>query len=185
MYYITRCLKNKDILLKSIRTRGGLCKSWRTVKYKNASPRWFQVSFLDFLMQLYPWSLLVYLSPHRRFFSRWTPELQAGATMTPRAAASEIAFLALIMQLILIVLGTIKYKSGSFKNSIHVSRWFKFFRIFLLLVGNFSICNEFGFFFLIIWQSHTPSFAGLLTIRVPSSRYVEKSDKERRKDFWN
>ena len=81
------------------------------------------------------------------FFSRWTPELQAGATMTPRAAASEIAFLALIMQLILIVLGTIKYKSGSFKNSIHVSRWFKFFRIFLLLVGNFSICNEFGFFF--------------------------------------
>ena len=137
-------------------------------------PRWFQVSFLDFLMQLYPWSLLVYLSPHRRFFSRWTPELQAGATMTPRAAASEIAFLALIMQLILIVLGTIKYKSGSFKNSIHVSRWFKFFRIFLLLVGNFSICNEFGFFFLIIWQSHTPSFAGLLTIRVPSSMYENR-----------
>ena len=94
--------------------------------------------------------------------------------MTPRAAASEIAFLALIMQLILIVLGTIKYKSGSFKNSIHVSRWFKFFRIFLLLVGNFSICNEFGFFFLIIWQSHTPSFAGLLTIRVPSSMYKNR-----------
>ena len=137
-------------------------------------PRWFQVSFLDFLVQLYPWSLLVYLSPHRRFFSRWTPELQAGATMTPRAAASEIAFLALIMQLILIVLGTIKYKSGSFKNSIHVSRWFKFFRIFFTFSWKFFNLQWIWIFFLIIWQSHTPSFAGLLTIRVPSSMYENR-----------
>ena len=73
------------------------------------------------------------------------PELQAVATMTLRVAASESAFLALIMQLILIVLGTIKYKSGSFKNSIHGSEWFKFFGN-SLLVKKISICHAMNYF---------------------------------------